>query len=119
MYASRLVFAQVMAYAPWHSLRRLVAKYHGDFNVLSFRCLDQCLYMAFAQLTYRRTSECDRGKSAAANIGRKAVVGYKLGPCVDKSTIKSCTGPALSVRSVEHIDEYVADGSVPRRIDAL
>ncbi len=79
MYAGKLVFAQVMEYAPWHSFRRLVAKYHGDFNVRSFSCLDQCLYVAFAQLTHRRTSECDRGESAAANISRKAVVRYKLG----------------------------------------
>lgn len=55
MYAGKLVFAQVMEYAPWHTFRRLVAKYHGDFNVRSFSCLDQFLCMAFAQLTYRES----------------------------------------------------------------
>ena len=55
MYAGKLVFAQVMDYAPWHTFRRLVAKYHGDFNVRSFSCLDQFLCMAFAQLTYRES----------------------------------------------------------------
>src|SRR4029434_2937510 len=34
-------------------LRRLVAKYRGDFNVRTFSFLDQFLSMAFAQLTYR------------------------------------------------------------------
>jgi hypothetical protein len=48
MSAGKLVFAQVMGYAPWHTLRRLVTRYHGDFNVRSFSCLDQLLCMAFA-----------------------------------------------------------------------
>ena len=55
MHAGKLVFAQVMEAAPWHTFRRLVAKYHGDFNVRSFSCLDQFLCMAFAQLTYRES----------------------------------------------------------------
>jgi hypothetical protein len=55
MYAGKLVFAQVMEFAPWHTFRRLVAKYRGDFNVRSFSCMDQFLCMAFAQLTYRES----------------------------------------------------------------
>ena len=52
MYAGKLVFAQVMEYAPWHTFRRLVTKFRGDFNVRSFSCLDQFLCMAFAQLAF-------------------------------------------------------------------
>jgi len=56
MYAGKLAFAHVMEFAPWHTFRRLVAKYRGEFNVRSFRCLDQFLWMAFAQqLTYRES----------------------------------------------------------------
>ena len=55
MHAGKLIFAQVMEFAPWHTFRRLVAKYHGNFNVRSFSCLDQYLCMAFAQLTYRES----------------------------------------------------------------
>jgi hypothetical protein len=44
-----------MEFAPWHTFRRLVAKYRGDFNVRTFSCLDQFLCMAFAQLTYRES----------------------------------------------------------------
>jgi hypothetical protein len=40
MHAGQLVFAQVMEFAPWHTFRRLVAKYRGDFNVRRFSCLD-------------------------------------------------------------------------------
>ncbi len=55
MYAGKLVFAQVMECAPWHTFRRLVSKYQGDFNVRTFTCLDQFLSMAFAQITYRES----------------------------------------------------------------
>jgi hypothetical protein len=55
MHTGKLIFAQVMEFAPWHTFRRLVAKYHGDFNVRTFSCLDQFLCMAFAQLTYRES----------------------------------------------------------------
>jgi transposase len=55
MHAGQLVFAQVMEFAPWHTFRRVVAKYQGDFNVRRFSCLDQFLCMAFAQVTYRES----------------------------------------------------------------
>jgi hypothetical protein len=32
MYARKLFFAQVMEFAPWHTFRRLVAKYRGNFT---------------------------------------------------------------------------------------
>ena len=55
MHAGKLVFTQLMEFAPWHTFRRLVTKYRGDFNVRTFSCLDQFLCMAFAQLTYRES----------------------------------------------------------------
>jgi hypothetical protein len=55
MYVGKLVFSQLMDLAPWHTFRRLVSKYKGDFNARTFRCRDQFLCMAFAQLTYRRS----------------------------------------------------------------
>jgi hypothetical protein len=84
MYAGQLVFAQVMAFAPWHTFRRLVAKYRGDFNVRRFSCLDQFLCLAFAQLTYRESlrdiESCLRAQPAKlyhlglrGNISRSAL----------------------------------------------
>jgi Transposase DDE domain/Domain of unknown function (DUF4372) len=55
MHIGNLVFSQLMEFAPWHTFRRLVAKYRGDFNVRTFSCVDQFLSMAFAQLTYRES----------------------------------------------------------------
>ena len=84
MYAGQLVFAQVMAFAPWHTFRRLVTKYRGDFNVRRFSCLDQFLCLAFAQLTYRESlrdiESCLRAQPAKlyhlglrGNISRSAL----------------------------------------------
>jgi hypothetical protein len=74
MYAGKLVFAQVLEFAPWHTFRRLVAKYRGDFNVRSFRCLDQFLCMAFAQLTYRESL-----RDMEACLGAQPAKLYHLG----------------------------------------
>jgi hypothetical protein len=74
MYAGKLVFAQVMEYAPWHTFRRLVTKYRGDFNVRSFSCLDQFLCMAFAQLTYRASL-----RDIEACLGAQPAKLYHLG----------------------------------------
>src|SRR5512134_3888916 len=84
MHAGQLVFAQVMEFAPWHTFRRLVAKYQGDFNVRRFSCLDQFLCMAFAQLTYRESlrdiEACLRAQSSklyhldiGGNVSRSAL----------------------------------------------
>lgn len=51
-----------MDFAPWHTFRRLVGKYRGDFNVRSFSCIDQFLCMAFAQLTYRKSQRDIKGR---------------------------------------------------------
>ena len=76
MHAGKLVFAQVMEFVPWHTFRRLVGKYRGDFNVRTFSCLDQFLCMAFAQLTYRESlrdiEACLRSQSSKL---------YHLGIC--------------------------------------
>ena len=55
MYASKLVFSQVIDHLPIHTFRRCVVRYQGNRYVKSFSCLDQYLCMAFAQLTYRES----------------------------------------------------------------
>jgi uncharacterized protein DUF4372/DDE family transposase len=55
MNQGNLVFAQLMQHLPLTTFRRRVARYHGEFKVQSFSCLDQFLCMTFAQLTYRES----------------------------------------------------------------
>jgi len=55
MYTGQLVFSQVTDYLPMHTFRRCVKRYQGERYVKRFRCFDQYLSMAFAQLTYRES----------------------------------------------------------------
>ncbi|MBI1731995.1 MAG: DUF4372 domain-containing protein [Gammaproteobacteria bacterium] len=43
MHTGKLVFAQVIQLAPWHTFRRLITKYRGDFSVRTFSRLGQFL----------------------------------------------------------------------------
>ena len=55
MHAGKNVFAQVMAWVHPEQFRRCVARYRGEYKVLSFSCYDQFLAMSFAQITYRES----------------------------------------------------------------
>ena len=62
MYASKLVFSQVIDHLPMHTFRRCVVRYQGNRYVKSFSCLDQYLCMALAQLTYRESLRVQKDK---------------------------------------------------------
>ncbi len=55
MHEGQLIFSQVTDHLPMHTFRRHVQRYQGERYVKQFRCLDQYLVMAFAQLTYRES----------------------------------------------------------------
>jgi len=55
MNTGRTIFSQIMDFVPMHEFRKCLTRYHGNYNVKSFSCLDQFLCMAFAQLTYRES----------------------------------------------------------------
>jgi Domain of unknown function (DUF4372)/Transposase DDE domain len=55
MNEGRSLFSQLLEHAPHHHFRRCVQRYHGNRGVRTFRCWDQFLSMAFAQLTYRES----------------------------------------------------------------
>ena len=55
MNSGRTIFAQLLDLLPLGEFRRCVDRYHGDYKVQSFSCLDQFLSLAFAQLTYRES----------------------------------------------------------------
>src|SRR5512144_3323898 len=44
-----------MDFLPLPAFRHCVARYHGEYKVGGFSCLDQFLYLAFVQLTYRES----------------------------------------------------------------
>lgn len=51
----RTVFAQLTEHLPRRAFRRIVNRYRGNYRVRTFRCWDQFLCLAFAQLTFRRS----------------------------------------------------------------
>ena len=53
MHEGQLVFSQVTNHLPMHFFRRCVQRYQGERYVKRFRCLDQFMIMALAQLTHR------------------------------------------------------------------
>ena len=55
MNEGKTVFSQIMEFLPMYEFRKCVERYHGDYKVLSFTCLDQFLCMAFAQMTFRES----------------------------------------------------------------
>jgi len=55
MFGGRIVFSQIMDFLPLRRFHTCVARYKGNYKVQNFKCLDQFLCMAFAQLTYRES----------------------------------------------------------------
>lgn len=55
MNQGRMVFSQVMEFAPYHVFKYYVKRYNGDYKVQDFTCWRQFLCMAFGQLTHRES----------------------------------------------------------------
>jgi hypothetical protein len=55
MYTGRMIFAQLADFLSPYEFDKCVRLYGGNYKVKSFRCWDQFLCMAFAQLTYRES----------------------------------------------------------------
>jgi hypothetical protein len=55
MNVGKTLFAQIMAFIPWTSFARIVARYAGDSGVRRLTCAEQFRAMAFAQLTFRES----------------------------------------------------------------
>ncbi len=55
MNVGKMVFAQIMDFAPYHVFKYCVKRYNGDYKVQSFTCWKQFLCMAFGQLTHRES----------------------------------------------------------------
>ena len=55
MHTGQLVFAQLMEFLPRFQFAQCVQRYQGNRRVRRFRCWDQFLVLAFAQLTFRES----------------------------------------------------------------
>ena len=55
MNQGKMVFTQIMEFAPYHVFKYCVKRYDGDYKVQGFTCWKQFLCMAFGQLTHRES----------------------------------------------------------------
>ena len=55
MHTGRIVFSQLMDFVPRHQFNKCVLRYRGNYRARQFKCYDQFLCMAFAQLTGRES----------------------------------------------------------------
>lgn len=55
MYSGQLIFSQLLDFLPKHEFTKCVARYQGNRRARKFRCWDQFMVMAFAQITYRES----------------------------------------------------------------
>jgi transposase len=55
MYSGQLIFSQFLEFLPKHEFTQCVARYQGNRRARKFRCWDQFMVMAFAQITYRES----------------------------------------------------------------
>ena len=55
MNKGKMVFAQLMEFAPFHVFKYCVKRYGGDYNNKGLTCWKQFLCMAFGQLTHRES----------------------------------------------------------------
>jgi hypothetical protein len=55
MHVGRIVFAQLIDHLPPYEFHKCVERYHGNYKLRGFSCLDQFLCLAFAQLTFRES----------------------------------------------------------------
>lgn len=53
MYQGQTIFSQLMSYLPKYEFNKCVSRYKGNYKVQNFKCWDQFLCMAFAQITFR------------------------------------------------------------------
>ena len=86
MYTGRLVSSQIKDYLPIHIFRRCVQRYRGNHKIKYFKCLDQYLCMAFAQLTYR---ESLRDIEACLRAQRKKLYHMGIRSNVSRNTISN------------------------------
>ena len=84
MHEGKLVFSQVTDHLPLHTFRRCVQRYYGERYVKKFRCFDQYLVMAFAQLTYR---ESLRGIEACLRSQNSKLYHMGIRATISRSTL--------------------------------
>ncbi len=79
MYVGKLLFAQIMDFAPWTSFRRVATPNGGDRRSRTINCAEQFRVMVFAPLTWRESL-----RDIEACLSAKARKLYHMGLCAGR-----------------------------------
>jgi IS4 transposase len=84
MNKGKMVFAQLMEFAPWGVFKYGVKRYNGDYNNKGLTCWKQFLCMAFGQLTHRESLS---DTALCLKLHRDKLYHLGIGRAFSKSTL--------------------------------
>jgi len=84
MNKGKMVFAQLMEFAPWGVFKYGVKRYNGDYNNKGLTCWKQFLCMAFGQLTHRESLS---DTALCLSLQRDKLYHLGIGRAFNKSTL--------------------------------
>ena len=84
MNKGKMVFCQLMEFAPWDVFKYVVKRYNGDYNNKGLTCWKQFLCMAFGQLTHRESLS---DTALCLRLHKDKLYHLGIGRAFDKSTI--------------------------------
>ena len=84
MNQGKMVFAQLMEFAPFHVFKYCAKRYQGNYKIKDFSCWKQFLCMAFGQLTHRESLS---DTALCLKLHRSKLYHLGIGKPFHKSTI--------------------------------
>jgi hypothetical protein len=84
MNQGKMIFGQLMEFAPWSVFKYCVKRYNGDYNNKGLTCWKQFLCMAFGQLTHRESLS---DTALCLSLHKDKLYHLGIGRTFDKSTI--------------------------------
>jgi hypothetical protein len=116
MNQGKMVFAQLMEFAPYHVFKYCVERYNGNYKVKDLTCWRQFLCMSFGQLTHRQ-SLSDTMLCLKLQCDKLYHLG--IGKAFDKSTISRANEARdwrifrdFALKLIEEAQDLYADDSL-------
>ena len=122
MNAGKTQFSQLMAFVPWKTFSRIIARHGGDAGVRTLGCAELFRILAFSQLTWRESLR-DIEVCLGAHPTKLFHMGLRGAPA--RSTLADALNGrdwriyhALAMRLIAHARSLYANDSIGVEIDA-
>jgi len=123
MNTGKTQFSQLMAFVPWKTFSRIIARHGGDAGVRTLGCAELFRILAFSQLTWRESLR-DIEACLAAHPAKLFHMGLRGAPA--RSTLADALNSrdwhiyhALAMRLIAHARSLYANDSIAVEIDAV